>query len=180
MDRIKLALTLLTIAIGIGPMAAVVCTHSANLTSLAIPPEVEKLMSGNVDASAFSAPMPVGQPTYDPQTGEYSFSFSFTNPLQNAIEVESLSATVVCKDHGIVLGDVSLDGPLTIQPGQSMVISASGTWTQQAIDHFKVYHSGPEDDDINVAFHDLNVEMAKIHVHLDELPDAGWVPLPPR
>jgi hypothetical protein len=180
MDRIKLALTLLTVAIAVGPLAAVTCMHSENLMGMAIPPEVERLMSGNVDSSAFSAPMPVGRPTYDPQTGEYSFSFSFTNPLQNEIEVESLSATVVCKDHGVVLGDVSVDGPLTIQPGQTAVICASGTWTQQALDHFKTYHSGPEDDDINVCFKNLNVEMAKIHVHLDELPDAGWVPLPPR
>jgi|WetSurMetagenome_2_1015567.scaffolds.fasta_scaffold242980_1 hypothetical protein len=178
MDRLRLALTLITVAIAVGPLAAVVCIHGDNLVGLAIPPEVERLMSGDVKASAFSAPVPVGQPTYDSQTRQCSFSFSFTNPLQNEIEVESLSATVVCKDHKVVLGDVSIDGPLTIQPGQTVVICASGTWTQQAIDHFKAFHCGSEDDDINVSFHDLNVEMAKIHVHLDELPDAGWVPLP--
>ena len=48
------------------------------------------------------------------------------------------------------------------------------------LDYFKAYHSGPEDDDINVSFENLNVNVAGIQMHMDELADAGWVPLPPR
>jgi hypothetical protein len=178
MDKVKLAFTLLSIVIAIGPMVIVLASYHNNLAGAAIPPEFARLMSGGAESTAFSAPMPVGCPTYDASNGQFSFYFNFTNPLQNEIDVESLSATVVCKDHGVTLGHVSLDSPLTIQPGQTVVICASGTWTQEALDHFLAYHSGPEDDDINVSFQDLNVEMAKIHVHLDVLSDAGWVPLP--
>lgn len=69
---------------------------------------------------------------------------------------------------------------MTIAPAESVTINASGCWTQEALDHFKTYHSGPEDDDINVAFQNLNVDVAGVQVHMDELPDAGWVMMPPR
>ena len=135
------------------------------------------LASGAISESQFR-PVPAGQPQFDPATGVYTFSFKFTNPLDNEISVDRISADVHCKDHGLALGSVSIKQPMTIQPGETVTIDASGMWTQQALDHFSVYHSGPEDDDINVSFRDLNVDLAGIQIQLGELPDAGWVMLP--
>ncbi len=178
MDKVQLALTILSIVIVVVPVVGVVYVYRDNLVGLVVPPQIQGLTSGNYTASQFKPPMPAGQPTYDPVTKTFTFSFNFTNPLQNTISVESISAEVVCKQHGVFLGNVSINQPITIGSGESVVMNASGCWTQEALDHFKAYHSGPEDDDINVAFENLNINVAGVQVHMDELPDAGWVPLP--
>lgn len=180
MDKLHLALMIISIAIIVCPIAGVVYAHQGNLTGLVLPPELKSLASGNYSASRFQPPMPVGQPTYDPATNTYTFSFKFANPLQNTISVENISADVICKDHGNLLGCVLINQPMTIVPDETVVINASGCWTQAALDHFKAYHCGPEDDDINVSFENLNVVVAGVQVHMDELADAGWVMMPAR
>jgi hypothetical protein len=180
MDKLHLALTILSIAIIVGPIVGVVYAYRSNLVGLVLPPELKSLASSNYSASRFQPPTPAGQPTYDPATNTFTFSFKFTNPLQNTISVENISAEVICKDHGVLLGNVSINEPMTIAPDETATINASGCWTQVALDHFKAYHSGPEDDDINIAFQNLNVNMAGVQVHMDKLADAGWVMMPPR
>ncbi len=180
MDRLHLALTILSVVIIVAPIAATVYLYRSNVTGLVLPPELRQITSGNMQESSFKPPMPAGQPQYDAATGIATFSFNFTNPLENIISVDTISAEVVCKDHGVVLGNVSIGQPMTIAPGETVIINACGVWTETALDHFRAYHSGPWDDDINVGFKNLNVKMADVQIHLDELPDAGWVPLPPR
>ena len=180
MDKVNLVLTLMTIAIIVGPLIGAVYAYRSNLAGLVLPPEIRGLTNGNYSEVQFQPPMPVGQPTYDAAAKTCTFSFNFTNPLQNDVSVDNISANVFCKDHGIFLGNVSISEPMTITPGETVVIDASGCWTQEALNHFKNFHSGPEDDDINVAFENLNVNLAGVQVHMDEVPDAGWVPLPPR
>jgi hypothetical protein len=178
MNKLHLALTVLTVAIIVLPIIGVVYAYRGNLVGLVLPPELESLASGNYSTSRFQPPTPAGQPTYDPATNTVTFSFTFTNPLENTIELENLSANVICKDDGFLLGNVSVNQPITIAPGKTGTINASGCWTQGALDYFKAYHSGPEDDDINVSLENLNVNVAGIQMHMDELADAGWVPLP--
>ena len=178
MDKVKIALTMLSIAIIVGPFAGVVYIYRDNLLGLVFPPEVNGLVNGNFTESQFQPPMPAGEPQYNPENRTATFSFKFTNPLKNEISINQISAGVICKTHNVFLGNVSIDKPIKIGPGETDIINAYGTWTQEAINHFQAQHSGPEDDDINVAFEDLNVEVAGIKVHLDELPDVGWVPLP--
>lgn len=180
MNKLHLVLTVLSIAIIVVPIAGVVYAYRGNLVGLVLPPELESLASGNYSTSRFQPPTPAGQPTYDPATNTFTFSFKFTNPLQNAISVENLSADVICKEYGVLLGNISVSQQVTLAPSETVAVSASGCWTQVALDHFKAYHSGPEDDDINVALENVNVYVAGVQVHIDELADAGWVPLPPR
>ena len=175
-----MALTILSIAIIVVPIVGVVYTFRGNLAGLVLPPELKSLASGNYSASRFEPPMPEGQLTYDSAAKTFTFSFKFTNPLPNTISVENISADVFCKDHRVLLGNVLINEPMTIAPNEAVTLDASGGWTQAALEHFKAYHNGPEDDDINVAFENLNVNMAGVQVHLDKLADAGWVPLPPR
>jgi len=180
MDKVHLALTILSIAIILGPIASVVYAYRSNMLGLVLPPELKSLASGNYSASRFQPPMPAGQPSYDPVTRTFTFPFKFTNPLDNTIAIQDISANVICKDHRDLLGYISINQPITITPDEIAIINASGYWTQEALDHFKAYHSGPEDDDINVAFQNLNVNVAGVQIHIDELADAGWVMMPPR
>jgi hypothetical protein len=180
MDKVHLALTILSIAIIVVPIVGVVYVYRGDLEGLVFPSELKRLASGDYSGLRFEAPMPEGQPTYDSASKTFTFFFKFTNPLPNTILVENISADVFCKTHGVLLGDVLINKPMTIAPNETVTIDASGVWTQAALEHFKAYHNGPEDDDINVAFENLNVKMAGVQVHLDKLADAGWVPLPPR
>jgi hypothetical protein len=178
MDKIQLALKVLSIVILAGPLLGVVYVYRDDLSGLVFTPEIRNLSSGDFSSSQFQRPVPAGEPQYDPATGQYTFSFRFTNPLENEISVDQISADVYCKDHNVALGSVSIEQPMTIAPGETVIINACGTWTQQALQHFEVDHNGPEDDDINVFFKDLNVDLAGIKIHMGELPDAGWVMLP--
>jgi hypothetical protein len=180
MDKLHLALTVISIVIIAVPIVSVVYIYRENLPGLVLPPELKSIASGNYSTSRFQPPLPAGQPTYDPATNMFTFSFKFTNPLQNMISVENISTEVFCKDHDVFLGNVTIDDPMTIAPDQTIIINASGSWAQAALNHFKSYHCGLEDDDINVSFQDLNVNVAGVRVHMDKLDDAGWVPLPPR
>jgi hypothetical protein len=180
MDKMHLALTVLSIVIIVGPIVGVVYAYSGNLAGLVLPPELKSLASGDYSASRFQPPMPVGQPTYDLATNTFTFSFEYTNPLQNSISVENISANVICKDHADFLAYVSINHQITIGPDETVTIDASGCWMQTALDHFIACHCGSEDDDVNVSFENLNINLAGVQVHMDELADAGWVPLPPR
>ena len=178
MDKLRLALTVLSAAILIAPLAGIVCFYSNNLTGLVYTPELKNFVNGDISQTQFQRPVPAGNPTYDEASGVYTFSFKFTNPLENEISVSKISAGVYCKDHDVALGTVSINEPITIQPGETITINAHGTWTTQALAHFATYHNDLDDDDINVSFRDLNVDLAGIQIYMAELEDAGWVMMP--
>jgi hypothetical protein len=175
MDKVKIALTVLSIVIIVGPIAGVVVAYRDNLLGLVVPPEVNSLVNGNFTESQFQPPMPVGEPQYNPETRTFTFPFNFTNPLKNEISIDQLSAEVKCKENNVTLGTVSINEPIKISPGETAIINATGVWTQEAINQLKAQYSGSSD--INVAFENVNVVVGGIKVHLDEL-DAGSIPLP--
>lgn len=180
MDKLHLALTILSVVIIVCPIVGAVYAYRDDLAGLVLSPELKILVSGDFSASRFQPPILQGQPSFDLATNTYTFDFKFTNPLQNTISLENISADVVCKEHRDLLGCVLIDQPVSITPGESVVIGASGCWTQVTFDHFKISHSGPEDDDINVSFKNLNVNVAGVQMHIDDVADAGWVMMPPR
>jgi hypothetical protein len=180
MDKLHLALTILLVVIIVFPIAGAVFTYRDDLAGLVLSPELKILASGDYSASRFQPPILQGQPHFDLATNTYTFDFKVINPLKDAISVENISAYVVCKEHRDLLGRLLIDQPMSIASGESVVITASGCWTQAALDHFKESHSGPEDDDVNVALKNLNIIVAGVQVHIDDVADAGWVMMPPR
>jgi hypothetical protein len=177
MNKVKVALTFISIIIVAVPLTGIIYLHRHNLFGLVVPPEVNGLIDGSFAQTQFEYPMPVGEPNYDPETKTVKFSFSFTNPLRNDISIREMSGVIKCKEHGIILGDVSLEEPIQIPSGGTSIIHAFGTWTEQAFDHFETYHSGSEDRYINVSFDNLTVDIAGIKVQVDSQ-DIGWIELP--
>jgi hypothetical protein len=181
MDKLHLALTIFSIVIIVCPIVGTVYAYRDDLAGLLLSSELESLVSGDFSESRFQPPILQGQPSFDLATNTYTFDFKFTNPLQNAISLENISADIVCKEHRDLLGCVLIDQPMTtVTPGELVVIGASGCWSQAALDHFKISHSGPQDDDINVSFKNLNIVFSGVQVHIDEVADAGWVMMPPK
>ena len=99
MDKVKIALTILSIVIVIGPLAGIAYVYRDNLLGLVVPPQIKSMISGGDSTGSqsqpqFQPPQLVGQPQYNAQTGAVSVSFNFTNPLTNKISIDKLSAEV--------------------------------------------------------------------------------------
>jgi len=123
----------------------------------------------------FKMPEMVGQPEYNPETQKAEFTFSFTNPLNTEIGVDTLEAGVRCHDHGILLGNASIGDGLTLAPGETVDITALGELSDEAVNHFLTQHAN--DDDVNIDFVNLNVEIGGIQIQVDEQ-NIGWIPIP--
>ncbi len=198
MKKLKIFLTLLSVAIIVAPIAFEVVLYRDNLLGLVVPPEVANITNGgnnspngsngnspvsndtntsNLVNSGFQLPQQVGEPQYNPENKTLAFTFNYTNPLQTPISVDKLQATIVSHDDGAFLGNVSLDKPLNLQPGQTMNITALDVLSDEAINYFKT--NSTNQNSINVDFVNLNVDVGGVTVKVDRQ-NIGDIPIPPQ
>jgi hypothetical protein len=149
MKKLKIILILLTIAITLTPIALEVLLYQDNLLDLIIPPQITNLVNSSsnsneksIDGNSllnpqFELPQPVGEPQYNPETKTISYTFNFTNPLQTPIELDKLQAGMVSHNDGIFLGNVTINKPLKLDPGQTVDITALGILSDDAINYLK-------------------------------------------
>ena len=180
MDKVKLALTVLSILIVIVPLAGAAFVYRDNLLGLVLPPQIKSLISGGGSTGSqsqpdFQPPQPVGQPQYNPQTGALTISFNVTNPLSNQISVNNLSAQVQSQD-GASLGSISLNQPVQIAPRETSTINVPGVLSQNAISQFEAQNPGATS--INLSLANLNVNFAGVTVQKDQVNNVGQLQLP--
>jgi len=181
MDKVKIALTVLSILIVIGPLAGAAFVYRDNVVGLVVPPQVKSLVSGGDSTGSqsqpqFQPPQLVGQPQYNAQTGAFTVSFNFTNPLTNEVSIDKLSAEVQSEEGGVSLGNISLNQPLQITPGETSIINVSGVLSQAAISQFEAQNPGV--NGINISLANLNVDVAGVNVHMDQVNNVGQLQLP--
>jgi len=177
-NKTKFVLTMLSVAIFVLPLTVQVLAYQDNLLGIIFPPELANIAndnSSNPVSEQFQMPELVGEPEYNPETQTAKFTFRFTNPLNNELNVNALEAGIRCHDHGILLGNASIGNGLTLGPGETVEIMALGQLSDEAVNHFLTQHAG--DDDVNVDFVNLNVEIGGIKIQLDEQ-NIGWIPIP--
>jgi hypothetical protein len=188
MKKLKLILLLLTIAITITPIAIEVLLYQDNLVDLIIPPEIANVVHSNnsneksIDGNnllnpEFELPQPVGDPQYNPETKTISYTFNFTNPLQTPLEFDKLQAGLVSHNDGFFLGNITLNQPLILDPGQTVDITALGILSDEAIDYLK--SQSATQNSINLDFVNLNVDLSGIQLQLDNQ-NIGNIPIPPQ
>ena len=190
MNKVKIFLTLLTIAIIVTPLAIEVLLYHDNLLGLIIPSEITDIVNGNNDSnnsngnsngldgllnSQFELPQPVGDPQYNPATKTVAYTFNFTNPLQTPIEVNNLQAGIISHNDGFFLGNITIDKPLKLDPGQTADITALLILSDDAINYLRT--KSETQSSINIDFADLNVNLAGIQVQLDRQ-NIGDVAIP--
>ena len=175
MEKVKIALTILSILIVIGPLAGVTYVYRDNLLGIVVPPQIKSLVSGNSSALNFKTPTVVGEPQYNAQTGEFAVSFNFTNPLTNGVSIDKLSAEVQSED-GVSLGNISINQPVQITPGETSTINVSGLLNQNTISQFEAQNPGV--NGINISLENLNVDVAGVNVHMDQVNNVGQLQLP--
>ena len=192
MKKIKIFLTLLTIAITVTPIVIEVLIYHDNLLNLIIPPEVTDLINGNNNSSNsninsnfidsllnsdFELPQLVGEPRYDQETKTLTATFSFTNPLQTPISVDKLSSGILSHNDGVFLGNLTIDNPINIDPGETVNITAEALLSDESVNYLKA--KSENQNAINIDLIDLNVESAGVKVQLEKQ-NIGDIPFPPE
>lgn len=186
MDRVKFALSILSVMIIVVPLVVEVYVYKDNLEGLVLPPQIKDLMNGgnngnsgsftNPQSSAssslpnFQMPQPVGQPQYDPATGAFSYPFNFTNPLSTQLSLTQLSAQVVTED-GTPIGNISIPQTISIAPGANAIIAVVGNLNTEEVNQLAAqYQSG----NLNIALNNVNVVVGGVSIHMDHI-DAGSI-----
>ncbi|MGA2524092.1 MAG: hypothetical protein ABSF65_08075 [Candidatus Bathyarchaeia archaeon] len=186
MDRVKFALTILSIMIIVVPLVVEVYVYKDNLEGLVLPPQIKDLMNGGNSKSSgsstdpqssassslpnFQMPQPVGQPQYDPATGAFNYPFNFTNPLSTQLSLTQLSAQVVTED-GTPIGNISIPQTISIAPGANAIIAVVGNLNTEEVNQLAAqYQSG----NLNIALNNVNVVVGGVSIHMDHI-DAGSI-----
>jgi hypothetical protein len=170
MNKVKIALTILTIAISIGPLLGVVYVYKDNLIGLVLPPSTPG-MSGltNSDLNLTSLQdmnpiQPIGDgPKYDAVTGDFNYAINFTNPLSDNVAVENLTADVFSSD-GTKLGTITINNPINVAPGESAIVDITGAMDPQLVQQYQDQLAQG-----NISIENLNVTVGGIMLHVDNL-----------
>jgi hypothetical protein len=171
MDKVRLLLTLITIAIVVIPIVGVLLAYQDNLLELFIPPEINEIaddfMGGDgTNGSGLEPPTMVGEPQYDKATRTFSATFQFKNTFPVDLTINSLSGNIECDEHGFHLGNASLSKPVSIDAGETETMTVLGTWTEEAISHFQTAHG--DEELVDVVLVDFAVDVSGIQIQIDQ------------
>jgi hypothetical protein len=182
MDKVRLLLTLITIAIIVVPIVGMLLAYQGNLLGLFIPPEIneiaDNLSGGGTNRAGLEPPTMVGEPEYDEATRTFSATFQFKNTFPVDLTIKSLSGNIECDEHRFPLGNASLSKPVSIDAGKTGTLTVLGTWTEQAISHFHTAHAG--EDTVEVKMVGLTVDVSGIQIQFDpsQMEQSMQVPNP--
>jgi hypothetical protein len=170
MDKVRLLLTVTTIAIVVIPLLGALLAYQGNLLGLFVPPEITEIaddLMGGDDGPGLEPPTMVGEPEYDEATHTFSVSFQYKNSFPMDITIKSLTGNIECVEHGFLLGNASLSEPVSIDAGETGTLTVLGKWTDEAINyHFPNEHAGEEM--VDVVLVDFAVDISGIQIQLDQ------------
>jgi hypothetical protein len=175
MDKIRLILTLVTIAIVVIPIVGMLLAYQGNLLGLFVPPEINQIaddfMGGDGgnngdNGPGLEPPTMVGEPTYDEEAGTFSATFKFTNSFPIDITINSLSGNIECAEHHFTLGTANLSDAVSIDAGETGTLTVNGQWTDAGKLHFRNDHASEEF--VDVVLSDLAVDISGVQLQMDE------------
>ena len=170
MDKMRLLLTLISIAIVVVPIVGILLTYQNNLLGLVIPPQVSDLTNSRLEPPTFV------DSQYDAASRTVALTFSFKNPFKTDLTINSMSANLVCDEHNFPLGNAVLDKPVSMKAGETAMVTVFGTWTEEALAHFHSAHGGEKSVDVELV--NLTVNINGMTVHTDQPIPVKDVPLP--
>lgn len=169
MNKIRLILTLITIAIVVIPLVGALLAHQGNLLGLFVPPEMNELaddLIGGDNGPGLEPPTMVGEPQYDEESHTFLVSFEYKNSFPMDITFKSLTGNIECAEHRFHLGNASLSEPVSIDAGETGILTVLGAWTDDAINHFDSAHGNQEN--VDVVLVDIAVDISGIKLQLDQ------------
>ena len=175
MDKIRLLLTLITLAIVVGPVVGIVILYQNNLLGLVVPPEVIEIVSGTFVTEESLKPPKLVSSQYDVSSRTVTLIFNFTNPFTFDLTIKSISANIECSVHTVLLGHATLDEPINVRASETAVITVLGTWTEDAISHFQSAHAGAKSIDVDLV--GLTIDVKGINIQMKDRVSIPNVPI---
>ncbi len=178
MDKIRLALVLITIAIVCGPTLGIVLAYNNNLMALIFPPEIQQTV--NYLANATRGGDQLNQTgslemQYNSTSRTATISFPLQNPLPVDVTLSSISGILECNDHDYQLGNASLKNPVQMKASQPTIVTVLCIWTQQGIDHIQTTHQGEVSTGLRMA--DATIKTDGLSIEMSDPLNIGKVPL---
>lgn len=200
MQKLAIILTLIDIALIVGPIAGTALLYSNDLQGMVIPTELNEVINpGSSDGGGNGGLLDLLNPdsklTLDNSTQNQlqisppvvtevdfnarsvTFSFNFTNPLPLDFTLQDLNGTVQCKEHNFVLGTAVLNGTVPVKASATTTVSVTFRWTQEGENHYLSAHTG--DSTIDVQLINTKVNLSGIEITIAEPIDVPGVPLGP-
>ncbi len=179
MNKVRLALTLITVGITVGPILGVVLAYQNNLPGLIIPDKINQIMSslGNANPQNIIQQGQAGTADvqFDPALRTFTASFPFKNPLPVDTTIDSLSGPIECDEHHFVLCNVSLKNPVSVKGGATATAMVQGTWTEAAVNHFQTAHQG--EISVSVSIVNANIVIGGMTIQTNQPTSIGAIPL---
>jgi hypothetical protein len=174
-----LALTLLTLAITIGPILGTLLVYSSDLAGLVVPDKITQIMSGlgDINPENIIEQGPAGTPDvqYNTSSKTFTASFPFKNPFPFDTTIDSVSGPMECDEHHFALGSVSLKSPITMKAGGTATAIVQGTWTDEAVSHFQAAHQGEES--IKISLSEATIKAGSMTMKYNQPMSIGEIPL---
>jgi len=164
MQILGLILVLINIGAIAVPVTAVAVINLDNPIEMIVPPKVEQIVTGLTSTGGSLEPPQYVSSTVDVSSKTVSAVFSFTNPFNLDLRIDSVSADVVCAAHAFPLGEAELSSPVRLDRGTTVMITIVFTWTQQAEQHFMTEHVGATSVDVELVNLDLDVSGITVQV----------------
>ena len=166
MQYLGLVLILLNIGAIAAPITGVVLIYSNDLSQIIIPTEVEEIVSNTIGTDeSIELPQYISS-SYDPISRTAQVIFSFTNPFDFNLNLNTVSANIVCLGHNVALGSATLDYPVTIEQEETKEIIINFVWTQAAESHFLSQHTGESNVDVKLI--DMQLDVSGINIEVPE------------
>lgn len=166
MQTVGLVLILINILAIAGPVAGVAAVYYSNPVEMIIPADVEEVVTAAIETDeTMELPQYIGS-TYDTTSRTVTAAFSFKNPFEFDLTVNTVSADVECVTHTFSLGHAQLANPVTITADTTATIAVVFAWTQTAENHFLAEHSNEENISINLV--NLGLDVSGIEVETPE------------
>jgi hypothetical protein len=179
MDKVRLALTLITIAIMVVPTLGIVLAYQNNLLGLIVPPEIGQIMDsfmngGPTNGTPFK---PSGPPDvqYDPASRTATISFEMKSPFPIDVTIDSMSGNIECDEHLYPLGTATLKNPVSMTAGETASVTVLATFTQDGLDHLQADHQGEEA--VKVSLAGATMKAGGMTIQIPERMSIGEIPL---
>jgi hypothetical protein len=170
-NKLRLVLTAITIAINVLPIAGILLMYQNNLLGLIVPPEINTIINNvfipEESLGKVLENFTLADSHYDAASRTVTLTFEVTNPLKFDLAVNSMSADVRCDEHDFPLGHAIINNPVAISAGETAAIDVAGTWTQDAINHFLAAHAGAQKIDVELT--GICVTVNGVSIQTDEV-----------
>lgn len=142
MNKVKLVLTAVTIAINVIPLVGILLMYQGDWAALVVPPEITDIINDGVISENPLESITFVDSNYDPEARTLTLTFEVTNPLNYDLTVNSMSAEARCDEHDFPMGQLTIAHPVTMRAGETARIDVTGTWTEEAVNHLETAHAG--------------------------------------